>query len=68
MTLDDDTLRELGFGDQWEQLAIRWPLFLVAREPVPHAQRRVYDARYEAKRKEAKLAWQRRNRARKKAA
>lgn len=46
MTLDVETLEALGMGDHWEQLAIRWPLFVVAREPVPHAQRRVYDAQY----------------------
>lgn len=30
MTLDDDTRAALGFGDAWEQLALRWPLYVVA--------------------------------------
>lgn len=31
MTLDTDTLDALGYGDAWEQLAIRWPLYVCAR-------------------------------------
>lgn len=70
MTLDEETRRALGYGDHWEQLALRFPLFVVARKSqhVPRAQRRTYDARYEAKRKAAKLAWQRAARAKRKAA
>lgn len=31
MTLDHDTLAALGYCDAWEQLALRWPLYVVAR-------------------------------------
>ena len=31
MHLDEDTCEALGFGDPWEQLALRWPLYVVTR-------------------------------------
>lgn len=34
MTLDAETLEALGMGDHWEQLAIRWPLYVVSERRV----------------------------------
>lgn len=35
MNLNADTIDALGMGDHWEQLAIRWPLFILSRGAGP---------------------------------
>lgn len=47
MTLDDETIEALGFGDHWEQLALRFPPFVVARmDAWQMRQRRAREAAY----------------------
>lgn len=45
MNLDDDTREVLGFGDAWEQLALRWPLYTVARNERVREERRAAGVR-----------------------